>query len=162
MSRRMRVFFGGLTALALVGLSLGADSASATTGGCIVPQFAALAYGSEGGGGPIFSFFDQVMLSGDSGVRKQQCGDFLKGCQQTVKLSTNCVAAALAADQKGEQEGCKDSGSVSDCQKDVNSQYSSFQGFLSDSKARGYDVCKACYEDCLEGITGECSPFDEQ
>jgi len=157
MSRRMRVFFGGLTALALVGLSLGADSASATTGGCIVPQFAALAYGSEGGGGPIFSFFDQVMLSGDSGVRKQQCGDFLKGCQQTVKLSTNCVQAALAADQKGLQDLCKDSsGSVSDCQKEVSSQYSSFQGFLSGSKATGNDICKACYADCLEGITDEC------
>jgi len=159
MSRRMRVLFAGLTALplAVVGLSLGAGSASATSGGCFLPEFAADLFGSENLG-----YFNEVVLSDDSGRLKSQCKYFLKACQQIVKQTTNCMESVIGSELKGGLERCKDPAADPDCKSSANSDFNVLQGITFDSKAEGYDVCQLCYEDCLERITGDCSPFDDE
>jgi hypothetical protein len=155
-----RGWLAGLAAVpvALLGLLLGAGSASATTGGCLVPYTAASYFGSHNIG-----FFDDVELSDDAGHRKNQCKDFLKGCKKIVKHTTNCMESAISSVEDGELESCKDIEDKEDreiCKDEVKGGADSFFDFLDENKADAYEICQACYEDCLEGITGDCSPVD--
>jgi hypothetical protein len=145
--------------LALIGVSFAAGSASATTGGCFPPYTAANIFGSEDLG-----FFGEVDLSDDPGHLKNQCKDFLKGCKKIVKHCTNCLESAISSIEDGNLEECKeieDSEERKACKEDVKGGADADFDFLDENKALAYEKCQECYEDCLEGITGDCSFVDD-
>jgi hypothetical protein len=135
-----------LTALAL--LALAAPTASATTGGCFVPEFACDIYTS-------FYFEDAVDLSSDPKICERQCREFRDACLKVCKQTSECLEVAATGFSRGENLECNElEGSAkSDCKSDVNEGISSFHEFLSGQRQDCKDCCEATYQDCLDECT---------
>lgn len=147
MSRRIRVLLGCLTALplALIVLSFGAGTASATTGGCLFPSTAAEVYADQ--------FFDQLNEASDPKLCEKQCKEFRDSCRRICSLTAKCLKEAFGGLTDANNQDCKEEETSEDrksCKNENNEDQSSFEDEVDADKQECEDICEEVYQNCLD------------
>jgi hypothetical protein len=139
MKRTISTLLAGLATIAL-----GAGTASATTGGCLLPQFACEEFYDD--------FTGSVDPASDQKTYEKQCREFRDACLKVCKQTKECVEVALTGVVRGWSLECNDleGAERADCKQSVSQDIKSFEELLSESRAECRDCCDAYYIDCLE------------
>jgi hypothetical protein len=129
-------------------LVLGAGNASATSGGCFLPEVACEVYAD-------YYFEEFVDLSSDPKICESQCREFKQACLKVCKQTTECLEVAFTGFARGESLECKEleGAERSDCKNGVSEDVSSFHEFLEGERQDCKDCCEDIYLDCLDECT---------
>lgn len=147
---RLARCFSMAAAVTILGTGVLASSeAQATSGGCLIPDFATDLFTSE--------FMDDVDLSSSPKHCRKQCNDFRQGCHRVCRASDRCNKDSIKAVVNAEQENCRElSGEARrecvDSLKDFRQGYLETLGYWS---GLAKDDCEQEWQDCLDSCDGE-------